>query len=1158
MDIAKRISQLSPEQREIFEKKLVEQGIDILQLPVYREDRTNGRHSPLSFGQERLWFIQQLEPGNTAYNLVRATKLEGRLNKNVLTRSINQIIRRHEILRTAFSFEEEKPVQVVLPELDLSLDHIDLEELNPAEQEKEIDRVIYTETSTPFDLSKGPLLRTKLMRLSENEHVFLLVIHHIISDGTSIQVFIRELVQLYQVFLRELESPLPELPVQYIDFVYWQRRWFGEAAADAVFRKKQETFWLDEFSGQIPLLTLPYDFPRPAVQSFAGDTVAFDIKKDEARILEQLALKEKTTIYVVLLTVFNIFLAKLSGMEDIITGTPVSGRRHPDVQPLIGMFVNTLALRNFPVNEKKFIDFLREVKDRTLSAFENQEYRYEDIIEKVNINRDTGRNPLFDVMFLVKNVDYAKVDIPGLTLNIYEEERRTAMFDLTLSAWEQGDTLVFGFEYCTALFKKSTIAGWIDAFKQVVGCACENVDVKIRDIDILTEEERKKILFDFNDTEMMYPVNKTIHELFEEQVEKSPDGSAIIFENSMLSYRELNVKANLSARQLRVKNVRPDTIVGIMVERSFEMIIGIMGILKSGGAYLPIDPTYPQDRIAFMLRDSGAKIMVTSPVLSKKIEELSIVDCESLKVNETVPERSKIDKPPKEADSIKDYQLPITNDPLEYDSLAYVIYTSGTTGRPRGVMVGHENVVNVVTWFAREYDVKMGSNVLQMSNYTFDASVNQIFATLLYGGRLHLVSNVMLQDIGALRRYIERHLIHILNFVPLFLDELLSHRERLRSVQTVISGGEALTGSLKDRITGKGYRLYNHYGPTETTIDALSSRCDPSCAVTLGKSIANTRCVVLDKWEKLVPIGIRGELAVAGTGVTRGYLNRPELTAEKFAVDICRPGRACQSYSSYKTYRTYSSPKLYKTGDLVRWLPDGSIEFLGRLDHQVKIRGFRVELEEIEKHLQDHEYIKEAVVMAGGQDEDKYLCAYITAAGELDVSGLREYLSRDLPDYMIPSYFVQIDKIPLTANGKVDRKALAKHKGKQLETGTTYVAPSSDIERIVADLWKEVLDLDEVGIYDNFFELGGNSMNVIRLNARLKDALSKDIPVAVMFQHLSVSSFARYIMESERDALQPGKKNSRQKEEALQHSKKIFKETIKKTRGFKHAGKQRK
>jgi amino acid adenylation domain-containing protein len=1147
MDLAKRISKLSSEQRKLFEKKLAQQRIDILQLPVIKENRAGEQFFPLSFGQERLWFIQQLEPENITYNLVRATKLAGKLDKNALEKSIGEIIRRHEILRTIFVYTKEKPAQVVLPELSLPLEQINLEELTAADREKEINRIIYAGSSCPFDLSNGPCVRTKLLKLSENEHVFLLVIHHIISDGTSIQIFIKELVQLYQAFSRDQESPLAELSVQYIDFTYWQRRWFGEGAEDIAFRKKQENFWIESFSDQIPVLTLPYDHPRPAVPGFSGETTVFSIKSEETRNLKQMALGEKTTIYVVLLTIYNIFLAKLSGMEDIIIGSPVSGRRHPDVQNLIGMFVNTLALRNYPEQHKTFADFLPEVSERTINAFENQEYRYEDIIRKVKVSRDTSRNPLFDVMFFMKNVDYAQVNIPGLTLSICDYERKTSMFDLSLSAYEQEDILLFSFEYCTNLFKAETIARFTGYFKQLLRSITNHPDLELSRIDILPDGEKKKILFEFNDTVVEYP-KKTIHRLIEEQAAVTPEQVAVIGDTFMfpeiveevretlsadrifLTYRRLNERSNQLARHLRSIGISGGSIVAIFVDRTVDLLIAIFAVLKTGGMYLPLDPAHPGKRIDYILKTSDtAAILTNNRIMS---------NCEFNLVN---------------LDDAGNYNHDRSNleEEISAREPAYVIYTSGTTGVPKGVVIEHKAMANFIVGMTGIIDFNIDDTILSLTTPSFDIFGLETLLPLSQGCTVVIGNNEEQIDPAEAASTIEKQGVTIFQVTPSRLQLFCSREEaakRLILLRYLLVGGEAFPERLLQEVRPllKG-KIINLYGPTETTIWSSAKNLSGETPLNIGKPIANTGIYILDKYLRPVPIGVVGEICIAGDGVARGYLNKPELTAEKFIHFA--------SWSSRVGYRL-TFRLIYKTGDLGRRLPDGNIDCLGRIDHQVKIRGFRIELEEIEGRLMSHEGIKEAVVDAKEDNMgNKFLCAYYLLSTskkneEPDVSELREFLSIELPDYMIPSFFVPIKSIPLTPNKKIDRKALPDPGAFRPRMEAAYIKPNTELENKIAELWKEVLNVDRVGLHDNFFELGGHSMNVILINNRLKEVLGKDIPVVAMFQHLTVSSIAHYIKERDNEVLI--KKKEKKREETLRHSKTIFKDTIKRTRRVKN------
>jgi amino acid adenylation domain-containing protein len=1173
MDLAQRISKLSPGQRKLFASKLEKQNIniDILKLSIPRENRTHDQQQfPLSFGQERLWFIQQLDPENTAYNIIKATKLEGSLDKHALEKSTNEIIRRHEILRTTFITDKQGPAQVIRNQLFLPLEVIDLKGFSKEKQESEVKEIIRDENRYVFDLTKGPLLRTKLLVLNEegDEHVFLLLIHHIISDGTSILVFIRELVQLYEAFSQGRPSHLPGLPIQYVDYASWQRRWFG-------FNKKQEAYWLHQFGGQIPVLTLPTDYPRPVIQDYEGMTRTFNLDFHETKSLKDMALRNKTTLYVVLLTIYNIFLSKLSSQEDIVVGTPVAGRRNPEVQKLIGMFVNTLALRNYPQHHKTFRDFLEEVRNRTLNAFENQEYRYEDIIAKVDVRRDTGRNPLFDVMFSLENREDTDVTNTGLMLKHYETENNTSKFDLTLSAWDEKpgpingnqEELHFSFEYCTKLFKDTTIERFIGYFKQVVNSVVRDLEIRLADIEIIPKDEKQTIMYDFNDTATLYPKDRTIHQLFEEQVERTPDQIALIGQSintfaeasrraesqelKVVTYKELNEKSNQLAHWLRKKGVKPDIIAGIMVERSVEMMIGLLGILKAGGAYLPIDPGFPGSRLEYMLADSNAKILLTR----QEIEGLFWPETFNIGIS-----------------------------PRQGGQLAYIIYTSGSTGKPKGVAIRHESMVNFTKGMTDIIDFQVSDKVLSLTTISFDIFGLETFVPLVCGAAVIIGTREPQVDPGAAASIIHREMVSIFQLTPSRLQLFISHGQAAASLQLLrylLVGGEAFPQKLLDQtVPLVNGRIINLYGPTETTIWSTAREVTGGTPINIGKPIANTFIYIMDSHLNHVPIGVVGDIYIGGDGLARGYLNNPGLTGEKFIRAVISHLSLVINSSKFSTNdqcpmtndrssRLYPLPPLphspiYRTGDLGRWLPDGNIDFLGRVDHQVKIRGFRIELEEIENRLMRHQAITEAVVIAKeGENKDKFLCAYyvpikrnnVNRSQEIPVSELREFLSVELPDYMIPSYFVPLEQMPLTPNRKIDKKALSKLDDIQSQVGTAFLAPQTDMEKTISQCWMEVLKRDKVGIHDNFFELGGNSMNIIQLNTELKRILAKDIPVVALYRHLTISSFARYLREEESKAVLYGKESKKnQQVESLHRAKNLFKNTIKKTIGAKNAG----
>ncbi|MDQ1354923.1 MAG: hypothetical protein QG657_5232, partial [Acidobacteriota bacterium] len=955
----------------------------------------------------------------------------------------------------------------------------------------------------PFDLSKSPLLRVGLVRLAEEKHLFLVDMHHIISDGMSTQVLVHDFSTLYA------GRELPGINIQYKDYAEWQNR---ERVSKNI--PGQGEFWKKEFEGEIPILELPADYSRPYVQDFEGNRIHFEINRDAFNALKILALETGATLYIVLLALYSIFLSKLSSQEDIVIGSPVAGRRHADLEKIIGMFVNTLALRNYPVGEKMFRDFLGEVKERTLKAFENQEYQYEDLVEKVTVTRDVSRNPLFDTMFALQNTGSREIELPGLKLIPYEKENKTSKFDLTLTGVEVEAKLMFTFEYSTKLFREETINRFITYFKNIVSGLIENKERRISDFEIITAEEKRQILFDFNDTGADYPKDKTIHQLFVEQALKTPDRVAIIshgrirtkgeeekrrreeekneedpfgrintFGGVHISYRELNEQSGRLAGMLIEKGVLADNIVAIMMERCVEMVIGILGILKSGGAYLPIDPDYPQERIDYMLKDSGAQLTVTNDVFSS---------------------------------SFPTSYLPnfLTSHPF---SLAYVIYTSGSTGKPKGVMVEHSPVVNLLFAMQHEYPLEVSDTYLLKTSYVIDVSVTELFGWYMGGSRAAVLEKEGHKDPRVIVNSIERNRVTHINFVPsmfnAFIEQLTGeNKRRISSLKYIFLAGEALLPELVEKFgnSNTGITLENIYGPTESTVYASKyslSAWNGIGSIPIGKPLPNIELYILNKDNYLHPVGVGGELCISGFGLARGYLNRPELTCEKFI-----------KYRTNRTNRTYIN---YKTGDLARWLPDGNIEFMGRIDHQVKIRGFRIELGEIESRLMKYPGIKESVVLMQEEGRgDKYLCAYIVPNRELVISELREFLSMELPEYMIPSYFVQLEKIPLTPNGKVDRRALPKP---GLKASESYTAPRDEIETKLVDIWSDVLGGDalhasqlqtSIGIDDNFFHLGGHSLKTTILASRIEKTFNVKIPLSEIFKNPRIRKLSGYIKDA--------------------------------------------
>ena len=1009
---------------------------------------------PVSAAQKRLYVLNQLDAASTGYNMPAVLVIDGIMNRKRLEEAFCKLIQRHETLRTSFALKEGQTVQLIHSTIDFKVEYFEV-------QEDQVKKMVAAFIK-PFDLAKAPLFRVGLIKLSGHKHLLMLDIHHIIADGVSMNILTEEFIRLYE------GKGLPKLGIQYKDYAVWQHQLFTGESIHARGRAKQEEYWLKAFDDEIPVLNLPTDYPRPTIQSFAGDRITFNTGRELAVGLKNLAAATGGTLYMVLLAAYNVLLSKYAGQEDIIVGSPSAGRPHTDLEGIIGMFVNTLAMRNRPESGKTFKEFLLEVKANALSAYENQDYQFEELVEKLNLKRDISRNPLFDTVFALQNMENVALNIAELQFTPYEFENRVAKFDLTLEATESGEEIGFSLEYCTKLFREETIQKMAGHFLNILREVTAKPDVQLAGIDMLSEAEKRQLLVEFNDIKAKYPKERTVQALFQEHAARRPEQIAVVFEDQQLTYGELNQKANQLALRLREKGVKEDTIVGLMVKPSLEMFIGIMGILKSGGAYLPIDYAYPKDRILYMLEDSRTEILLTQGDLNTGVG----FQGEILDLNQAELYRG-------ESNNFSDMNRP--------DHLAYVIYTSGSTGKPKGVMIEHRSLINLCQWHIDYYQIKHSDKSTKYAGFGFDASVWEIFPYLLAGSTIHVIPEAIRLEPQELNHYFEEQGITI-SFLPTQVcEEFLGLGNR--SLRKLLTGGDKLRQYVKNN-----FELINNYGPTENTVVTTCFVTNQAYLnIPIGKPIANCQVYILSQSQQLQPMGVAGELCIAGDGLARGYLYRPDLTAEKFIPNPWKTGE-----------------RMYRTGDLARWLPDGNIEFLGRIDQQVKIRGNRIELGEIETQLLRHEAIRETVVMdREDANGSKYLCAYIVTDRELSVSDLRSYLAQELPDYMIPSYFIPLEKIPLTANGKIDRKALPEVVG-NLGAGVEYVAPRNEKEEILVQVWQEVLKVAKVGIKDNFFNLGGDSIKAIQVLARLNSYDFK-LEIKDLFEHPVIEEACEFI-----------------------------------------------
>jgi amino acid adenylation domain-containing protein len=1053
---------------------------------------------PLSFAQQRLWFLDQISPGNPFYNVHDAIYFDHPLDVEALKRSIAEIARRHESLRTTFVSLDGQPVQVVAPMSDLPLPLSDLSRLSESEREAEMLRISGEEAVRPFDLARGPLVRTRLLRLDESTHVLLLTMHHIISDGWSLEVLVKELRALYEAFSAGERSPLPELPIQYADFAVWQRDWLrGEVLAE------QLSYWKNQLAHAPASLELPADRPRPLVQTFRGASQWLDIPGNLTEALKAFSQREGVTLFMTLLAAFKALLYRYTGQEDIVVGSPIAGRNREELDGLIGFFVNTLVLRTRLSADLSFRALVRRVRETALGAYAHQDLPFEKLVEELHPVRDTSRTPLVQVMFALQSAAGGGPQTGSSEESAFDAgpdqeyvERGSAKFDLSLALQESDGGLSGCVEYSTDLFDDQTITRMIGHFRHLLEGVASNPDQLLSRLPLLAEAERRRLLFEWNETRADYPQNSCLHELFEAQVERSPDAVAVTFAGEQLTYAELNGRANQLARRLRAMGVRPESLVGICMERSVEMLVGLLGILKAGGAYVPLDPEYPKERLAFMLEDAGVSVLLAQKsllaALPGTVAGVSVflidADQESAAIEES-------------KENLREKACA--------DNLAFMLYTSGSSGIPKGVSITHRAVISLVCnndSVALHSDDRVG----QGSSVSFDAATVEIWKTLLHGAQLVGISRETLLSPHRLARQVMESKISILFLTTALFNQFADDIPgAFGTVRYLMFGGEAADPArVREVIQGNSPpgHLLNLYGPTECTTFATwnSVKEVPVDAtnIPIGRPVANAQLYILDSELQPVPVGVTGEIYLGGERLARGYHRRPDLTAEKFLPS---------------PFSRNGGERLYRTGDLARYLPDGQVEFIGRRDNQVKLRGFRVELGEIEAVLRGCPGLKDAVVTVRDEasGDDKRLVAYLVADEETLTppapSQARAFLRERLPEYMIPHMFVPLDHLPLTANGKIDRSALPEPLARQMEAEERYVAPQTEMERRVALIWQQVLGVEKVGIHDNFFDLGGHSLLIVRVHNRLRETLGREIPIVELFRHPTVTMLAEYL-----------------------------------------------
>ena len=1045
--------------------------------PILRDSQL-----PLSFAQERLWFLDRLESNSSLYYLSRAVRLNGNLNVRVLQQALDAIVARHETLRTNYFAENDNPIQIITAPQAVELQVIDLQQYEPAERETQLQKLLQQESQRPFNLTSDIMLRGCLLQLAPQEQVLLLVMHHIASDGWSMGILWKQLTQVYQAFLNGQPNPLPKLPIQYADYAVWQRNWLSGEVLD-----QQLNYWQQQLAGANPVLELPTDRPRPPVQTYRGASQSVVIPETLTKHLKQLCRQEGVTLYMTLLATFQTLLYRYSRQEDIIVGSPIAGRNRAEIEGLIGFFVNTLVLRTDLSGNPSFRELLKRVRSVTLDAYSHQDLPFAKLVEELQPERSLSYSPLFQIMFVLQNAPgQAGGGLLGLTETPVQLPTETAKFDLTLSVVEKDGVLVGLWEYNTDLFDAATIKRMSAHFQTLLEGIVDNPNRPIATLPLLTKAEQHQLLVEWNDTQQDYPVDKCIHQLFEEQVERTPNAIAVTFEGQQLTYRELNNRANQLAHYLQQLGVKPNVLVGIYVERSLEMIVGLLGILKAGGAYVPIDPGYPQKRLAFILEDTQASMLLTQEKWLQRLPndrlQTTCLDSEWNKIAQNSQDTPVCEATP--------------------DSLIYVIYTSGSTGQPKGVMISHRGICNMLYWKQSNVKLSATDKVLQTYPFSFDASVCQIFWPLCFGGQLIVARPDGHKDTAYLVRTISEQQITIIGLVPSMLRFLLEEKgiENCKSLKHAICGGEVLGIELVERFYERlnlDNVLQNEYGPTEASMVTSYWNCqlENYNVAPIGRPIDNFQVYILDEYLQPVPIGQPGELHIGGVGLATGYLNRPKLTAEKFI---------------FNPFSQKPEARLYKTGDLVRYLPDSNLELIGRIDNQVKIRGFRIELGEIETVLARHSDLREVVVIAREDvPGDKHLVAYVVADQEQPLSSqLRSFVQERLPSYMVPSAFVFLDTIPLTPNGKVDRRALPAPDRSSIELENNFVPPRNSTEETLAAIWSEILGVERIGIHDNFFELGGHSLQATSVISRLNQTFSVELSLPHIFEKPTVADLA--------------------------------------------------
>jgi len=1082
----------SPKKRSEKEIELINNYIKIKvpKTPDKAEfiKRNRSHKIPLSYAQQRVWFIVQYELESLVFNILVGFHIKGNLNVKALNQAFSEIIRRHESLRTTFSIIDGIPHQVISSEIPNKIPLVDLQHVTPINREHEAQHLFDANAQKPMDLTRE-VIRPLLIKVSPEEYWFQINVHHISTDGWSQSILFNELSVLYKAYTKEKSSPLPKLPIQFADFTFWQRDWLkGETIGNLL------SYWSRKLK-DIPHLALPTDHPRPTVQTYRGETQYFLIPKDLTNKLRELGYKNNSTNFIILLAAYKVLLMRYSGQEDICIGTPIAGRNKIEVENLIGLFVNTLVLRTDLSGNPSFYEIIERVRETTIDAYDHQDIPFEKLVAELNPDRDMSHTPLFQTMFAYQNTPESNLELEGLQLAPIAVPSKIVRYDLVLSILEISEGLSGYFRYNCDIFEKDTIKRLAKGFLRLLESIVNNPDQKIEILPLLNESETNQILFDWNNTSRDFPIDQCIHHLIEEQVELNPDAPAAIFRNQQLTYQELNILSNQFAHHLIKRGVGPEICVGICVERSIELVIGILGVLKAGGVYVPLDPKYPKERLAFIINDANISIVITQDHL---ISQLPKYETTVLCIDSD--------------DDILNYEC--KDNPtrkLNSNNLAYIIYTSGSTGDPKGVAIKHRSLVSNLIWSNNHLFHEKRVLIPAVIDIAFDPSLKQLLSPLLRGERVWILPNDVSSDPFEFYKLLNTVEKKGINCVPsmwmalLDVFELNEFKSQNGSISYLFTGAEIFPKQLIDRTFAlfPEIEIWNLYGPTESTISVTAAKIEADSIITIGNPIANTQIYILNNNLQPVPIGVSGNIFIGGEGLARGYQNNPALTAEKF---IPNP------------FGCFQGSRLYSTGDRARWQSDGNIVFLGRLDHQVKIRGFRIEIGEIEAALFNMPGVQDVVVVT---NEDpltgKELGAYIVPNKNFEITteDAKLYLKNILPKYMIPSKIIFLDKLPLSTIGKIDRNGLPGFAQTRSESNIPYTPPQSNVERVLTGLWVEVLHIERVGIHDNFFNLGGHSLLATMLVSRIRKVFPFDLSLQNFFQGPTIEDLTQFLITNE-------------------------------------------